>query len=170
MQGGLHSNRLQPPDWDKEAEHLHDAVRGQGSDEVCIVRILARFTNRQRKRLLQTYKERFHEVWYTVRTQAGSLKGRKAGSEKEEKFSILFFFFWQDLTTVLESEFSATAKEVVTALLCSPVTYDIKSLHKAFEDQDFNSIVSIIISSRNDSLMDIKDDYFTGKWNNPQFY
>ena len=63
----------------------------------------------------------------------------------------------------MESELSATAKEVVTALLYSPVAYDIKSLHKAFEDQDLNSIVSIIISSRNDSLMDIKDDYFTGK-------
>ena len=65
--------------------------------------------------------------------------------------------------TVLESEFSGTAKEVVTALLYSPVTFDIKSLYKAFEDQDLNTIVSIIISSRNDSLMDIKDDYFTGK-------
>lgn len=124
--GGLGSNRLQPPIWDKEADHLHDAVRGQGTDEVCIVRILARFTNRQRKRLLQEYTERFHE----------------------------------DLMTVMESEFSGTANEVVTALLYSPVTFDIKSLHKAFEDQDFNSIVSIIISSRNDSLMDIKDDYF----------
>ena len=65
--------------------------------------------------------------------------------------------------TVLESEFSGTAKDVVTALLYSPVTFDIKSLHKAFEDQDLNTIVSIIISSRNDSLMDIKDDYFAGK-------
>lgn len=52
---------------------------------------------------------------------------------------------------------------MVTALLYSPVTFDIKSLHKAFEEEDFNSIVSIIISSRNDSLMDIKDDYFAGK-------
>ncbi|XP_020619090.1 annexin A13-like isoform X1 [Orbicella faveolata] len=126
VQGGLDSNRLHPPNWDKEADHLHDAVRGQGSDGVCIVRILAKFTNRQRKRLLQAYTERFHE----------------------------------DLTTVMESEFSGTAKEVVTVLLYSPVTYDVKSLHKAFEDQNFNSIVSIIISSRNDSLMDMKDEYF----------
>ena len=65
--------------------------------------------------------------------------------------------------TVLESEFSGIAKEVVTVLLYSPVTFDIKSLHKAFEDKDFKSIVSIIISSRNDILMDIKDDYFAGK-------
>lgn len=123
---GLGSNRLQPPNWDMEADQLQDAMRGQGTDEVCIVKILARFTNRQRKRLLQAYKEQFHE----------------------------------DLTTVLESEFSGTAKEVVTALLYSPVTYDIKSLHKAFDNQDFNTVVSIIISSRNDSLMDIKEDYF----------
>lgn len=62
MQAGLGSNRLQPPNWDKEADQLQDAMRGQGTDEVCIVKILARFTNRQRKRLLQAYKERFHEV------------------------------------------------------------------------------------------------------------
>ena len=62
MQGGLGSNRLQPPNWDKEADHLHDAVQGLGTDEVCIVTVLARFTNRERKRLLQAYTERFHEV------------------------------------------------------------------------------------------------------------
>lgn len=62
MQAGLGSNRLQPPNWDKEADQLQDAMRGQGTEEVCIVKILARFTNRQRKRLLQAYKERFHEV------------------------------------------------------------------------------------------------------------
>ena len=58
----------------------------------------------------------------------------------------------------------------MTALLYSPITYDIKSLHKAFDDQDFNTVVSIIISSRNDSLMDIKEDYFAGKWNNSEVY
>lgn len=169
MQAGLGSNRLQPPNWDKEADHLHDAMRGNDTDEVCIVKILARFTNRQRKRLLQAYTERFNEVWWIVWTEAGSLKRRKAGSEKDWKV-FNFVFIWQDLTTVLESEFSGTAKEVVTALLYSPVTFDIKSLHKAFEEEDFNLIVSIIISSRNDSLMDIKDDYFAGKWNNAQLY
>lgn len=63
----------------------------------------------------------------------------------------------------MESELSGAAKEVVTALLHPPVTYDVKSLNKAFEDQDYDTIVSIIISSRCDSLMDIKDEYFTGK-------
>lgn len=53
---------MQPPNWDKEAERLHDAVQGLGTDEACIVRVLARFTNKQRQRLLKAYKERFHEV------------------------------------------------------------------------------------------------------------
>lgn len=169
MQAGLASNTLQPLNWDKEADRLYDAVRGQGTDEVCVVRILARFTNKQRKRLLQAYTERFHEVRKTVRRQAGRQAERKAGRRwKGRKVFKVFFFFWQDLTTVLESELSGTSKEVVAALLYSPVTYDIKSLHEAFEDQDFNTIVSIIISSRSDSLMDVKDEYFAGKWNNAQ--
>lgn len=93
MQGGLASNTLQPPNWDKEADRLYDAVRGQGTDEVCVVRILARFTNKQRKRLLQAYTERFHEVRKTVRRQAGKLKGKQADGEKEERFSKFFFSF-----------------------------------------------------------------------------
>ena len=92
MQGGQDSSRLQPPNWDKEVDQLYDAVRGQGTDEVCIVKILARFTNRQRKRLLQAYKERFHKVRKTFRIQTGNLKGRKAGSEKEESFFFSIFF------------------------------------------------------------------------------
>ena len=91
MQGGVGSNTLQPPNWDKEADRLHDAVRGLGTDEVCVVRILARFTNKQRKRLLQAYTERFHEVRKTVGRQAGSLKGRQVNSGKEERFLKLFF-------------------------------------------------------------------------------
>lgn len=80
-------------------------------------------------------------------------------------FKVYVLFYWQDLTTVLESELSGAAKEVVTALLYSPVTYDVKSLSKAFEDQDYDTIVSIIISSRCDHLMDVKEEYSTGKWN-----
>ncbi|XP_078349458.1 annexin A13-like isoform X3 [Oculina patagonica] len=119
--------RMGPPNWEKEADRLHDAVQGLGTDEACIVRVLARFTNKERQRLLKAYRERYLE----------------------------------DLTTVLESELSGAAKEVVTALLYSPATYDVKSLNKAFEDQDYDTIVSIIISSRCDKLMDIKDEYFT---------
>lgn len=51
----------------------------------------------------------------------------------------------------------------VEALLCTPLMYDVKSLNKAFEEQDYDTVVSIVISSRNDNLMDMKDTYFTGK-------
>lgn len=54
------------PHWDKEADRLHEAVQGLGSDEVSIVRVLARFTNKQRHRLLKEYRERFHEVRKTL--------------------------------------------------------------------------------------------------------
>ena len=53
---------MQIPQWDKEAERLHDAVKGAARDDVYIVRILARFTNKQRKKLLKAYKEQFNEV------------------------------------------------------------------------------------------------------------
>ncbi|KAJ7358848.1 Annexin A6 [Desmophyllum pertusum] len=115
------------PHWDKEADRLHEAVQGLGSDEVSIVRVLARFTNKQRHRLLKEYRERFHE----------------------------------DLTSVLESELSGTSQEVVAALLYSPVKYDVKSLNKAFEDQDYDTIVSIIIASKCNSMIDVQDAYFT---------
>lgn len=64
---------------------------------------------------------------------------------------------------VLELEFSGIVKEVVIVLLYLLVMFDIKLLYKVFEDKDFNLIVFIIILSRNDILMDIKDDYFVGK-------
>lgn len=67
---------------------------------------------------------------------------------------------------VLELEFSGIVKEVVIVLLYLLVMFDIKLLYKVFEDKDFNLIVFIIILSRNDILMDIKDDYFVGKWYN----
>ena len=52
--------RAQIPQWDKEAAGLREAV--QSSDEVSIVRVLARFTNKQRKKLIKIYKENFNEV------------------------------------------------------------------------------------------------------------
>ncbi len=51
-----------PPNWEKEADRLHDAVQGLGTDEACIVRVLARFTNKERQRLLKAYRERYLEV------------------------------------------------------------------------------------------------------------
>lgn len=64
---------------------------------------------------------------------------------------------------MLESELSGASKVAVEALLCTPLMYDVKSLNKAFEEQDYDTVVSIVISSRNDNLMDMKDTYFTGK-------
>jgi len=125
LNGGLGPIRNQIPNWDKEADRLHDAVSGLGTDEDCVVRILARFTNKQRKRLLKAYKERFNE----------------------------------DLTAVLESELSGTAKEVVSALLCPPITYDVQSLKKAFDDQDYDTVETVIISSKSDVLMDVEEQY-----------
>ncbi|KAJ7358824.1 Annexin A11 [Desmophyllum pertusum] len=63
-------------------------------------------------------------------------------------------YFLKDLTSVLESELSGTSQEVVAALLYSPVKYDVKSLNKAFEDQDYDTIVSIIIAKYNKTLDD----------------
>ena len=54
---------------DKEAGRLHDAVKGLGTDETCIVRILSKFTNKGRKRLLKAYKDRFNEVSKTTYTK-----------------------------------------------------------------------------------------------------
>lgn len=52
--------RSQIPQWEKEADRMHEAV--QNTDEVSIVRVLARFTNKQRRKLLKTYKEKFDAV------------------------------------------------------------------------------------------------------------
>lgn len=116
----------EPPNWDKEAGRLRDAIRGLGTDEISIVRVLARLTNRQRRKLLRVYKERFNE----------------------------------DLATVLETELRGAAKTVVDALLYTPEMYNVTSLKEAFESKDYDTVVSIIISSRNDSLMDMKEKYF----------
>ena len=67
------------------------------------------------------------------------------------------------MTTVLDSELSGATKEVVSALLCPPVTYDVQSLNKAFEDCDYDTIVTIIISSKSDILVDIEEHYLTGE-------
>lgn len=117
----------EPPNWDKEADVLRDAFQGLGTDEMSIVRVLARFTNRQRRKLLGVYKERFNE----------------------------------DLATVLETELNGAAMTVVKALLHTPEMYVVTSLKEAFESEDYDTVVSIIISSRNDSLMDMKETYFT---------
>ena len=61
-QGGLGTARMQIPNWDKEADRLHDSIKGLGTDELCIVRILSRFTHKERKKLLKAYKERFNNV------------------------------------------------------------------------------------------------------------
>ena len=75
------------------------------------------------------------------------------------------FLLQQDLTTVLESELSGATKDVVSALLCSPVTYDVQSLNKAFEVQDYDTIVTIIISNihRSANLLDIEEQYLGGE-------
>ena len=70
LQGGLSPTRTKNLNMDKEAGRLHDAVKGLGTDETCIVRILAKFTNKGRKRLLKAYKDRFNEasnITYTKR-------------------------------------------------------------------------------------------------------
>lgn len=66
LQGGLSPTRTKNLNMDKEAGRLHDAVKGLGTDETCIVRILAKFTNKGRKRLLKAYKDRFNEVSKTT--------------------------------------------------------------------------------------------------------
>lgn len=62
LQGRNEVSSSEPPNWDKEADRLRDAIQGLGTDEISIVRVLARFTNRQRRKLLRVYKERFNEV------------------------------------------------------------------------------------------------------------
>lgn len=75
------------------------------------------------------------------------------------------FLLQQDLTTVLESELSGATKDVVSALLCSPATYDVQSLNKAFEVQDYDTIVTIIISNihRSANLLHIEEQYLSGE-------
>ena len=62
LQGRNEVSSSEPPNWDKEADRLRDAIQGLGTDEISIVRVLARLTNRQRRKLLRVYKERFNEV------------------------------------------------------------------------------------------------------------
>ena len=69
LQGGLSPTRTKNLNMDKEAGRLHDAVKGLGTDEKCIVRILAKFTSKGRKRLLKAYKDRFNEVSKTTHTK-----------------------------------------------------------------------------------------------------
>ena len=78
---------------------------------------------------------------------------------------ILCFHCQQDLATVLETELRGAAKTVVDALLYIPEMYNVTSLKEAFESKDYDTVVSIIISSRNDSLMDMKEKYFAGEYN-----
>ena len=69
LQGGLSPTITKNLNMDKEAGRLHDAVKGLGTDETCIVRILSKFTNKGRKRLLKAYKDRFNEVSKTTYTK-----------------------------------------------------------------------------------------------------
>lgn len=124
---GLNPPSTQIPNWDKEADWLRGAVNDLGTDEVCIVRMMARFTNKQRQKLLKVYKERFNE----------------------------------DFAAILESRLSETAQEVVSALLCPPIAYDVHSLNKAFEDQDNDTIVTIIVSSKSITFLDTVERYHT---------
>lgn len=121
--GSMGPIRAQIPQWDKEAAGLREAV--QSSDEVSIVRVLARFTNKQRKKLIKIYKENFNE----------------------------------DLESVLKSQLSEEAKDVVSALLCPPVNYEVQSLRKAFELQDYNTVMTIIISTKSMMLVDVEEQY-----------
>lgn len=125
LSGGLDHVKSQIPQWGKEADRMHEAV--QKTDEVSIVRVLARFTNKQRTKLMKTYKEKFDE----------------------------------DLQRVLKSKLSEETKEVVSALLCSPVNYEVQSLHKAFEQQDYETVVTIITSTKSMLLVDIQEQYST---------
>lgn len=64
---------------------------------------------------------------------------------------------------MIESELSGVTEQVVSALLCSPVTYDVQSLNKAFQDQDYDTVETIMLSSRSEILVDIEEEYLTGK-------
>lgn len=52
---------------------------------------------------------------------------------------------------------------MVSALLCPPIAYDVHSLNKAFEDQDNDTIVTIIVSSKSITFLDTVERYHTGK-------
>ena len=100
LQGGLSPTTTKNLNMDKEAGRLHDAVKGLGTDETCIVRILSKFTNKGRKRLLKAYKDRFNEVSkttytkreffcypseYIYRYSKGSQHSLKANGRKKER-------------------------------------------------------------------------------------
>lgn len=66
---------------------------------------------------------------------------------------------------MLQTELRGAAKTVVDALLYTPEMYNVTSLKEAFKSEDYDTVVSIIISSRNDTLMDMKEKYFAGEYN-----
>lgn len=68
---------------------------------------------------------------------------------------------------MIETELSGVSEKVVSALLWSPVTYDVQSLNKAFQDQDYDTVETIMLSSRSEILVDIEEEYLTGKRRGP---
>ena len=66
---------------------------------------------------------------------------------------------------VLESELSGPYKEVTKALLSLPVDYDVMCLQLKFENEEYASLIMIIITSRSDRLIGIKELFFKGERN-----
>ena len=64
---------------------------------------------------------------------------------------------------MLKSQLSEEAKDVVSALLCPPVNYEVQSLRKAFELQDYNTVMTIIISTKSMMLVDVEEQYSSGE-------
>ena len=116
-------------------------------------------TLRKIMRLNHSLMKRLLEYFSEVCAQPSDLSINFIGKE------ILCFHCQQDLATVLETELRGAAKTVVDALLYTPEMYNVTSLKEAFESKDYDTVVSIIISSRNDSLMDMKEKYFAGEYN-----
>ena len=64
---------------------------------------------------------------------------------------------------MLKSQLSEEAKDVVSALLRPPVNYEVQSLRKAFELQDYNTVMTIIISTKSMMLVDVEEQYSSGE-------
>ena len=62
-------HRIQTLQWEKEVDQLHQAVQGLGTDETCIVQVLARLTNKERRKIIKFYRERFEKVRKTLIVQ-----------------------------------------------------------------------------------------------------
>lgn len=132
-----------------DAEALHKAMEGVGTDEDTLIKILGHRTNSQRIKIAETYKALYGKVSPSFVTM---------GYIKITQF--------QDLKDELKSELSGDFRKVMLAMITPHIEFYAEKLHHAMSGPGTTEevLIEFMATSTNSEIMAIRQEYERSKY------